>query len=64
MILVFIDTDLHGVNTSSIIAIFFIFGFTMACGILVPWPEIEPRPLAVEHGVLTTGPPGNFMTNF
>ena len=30
----------------------------MACGILVPWPEIEPVPLYRQHEVLTTGPPG------
>ena len=29
----------------------------MACGILVPQPGIEPRPLAMR--VLTTGPPKN-----
>ena len=31
----------------------------VACGILVPRPGIEPRPLAVRSGVLTTGLPGN-----
>ena len=31
----------------------------MACGILVPCPGIEPRPIAVKAQVLTTGPPGN-----
>ena len=29
-----------------------------ACGILAPWPEIEPTPPAFEGEVLTTGPPG------
>ena len=30
----------------------------VARGILVPWPGIEPPSLALEGGVLTTGPPG------
>ena len=29
-----------------------------ACGILAPWPKIEPAPSALEGEVLTTGPPG------
>ena len=29
-----------------------------ACGILAPWPGIEPVPPSLEGGVLTTGPPG------
>ena len=29
-----------------------------ACGILAPWPGIEPAPHALEGKVLTTGPPG------
>ena len=29
----------------------------MVCGILVPWPEIEPHRLHWKHTVLTTGPP-------
>ena len=28
----------------------------VACGILVPWPEIEAWPLALEFGVLATEP--------
>ena len=31
----------------------------VACGILVPWPEIEPPPGQWKCQVLTTGPPGN-----
>ena len=31
----------------------------VACGILVPWPGIEPGPQQWKHRVLTTGPPGN-----
>ena len=30
----------------------------VVCRILVPRPGIEPVPLAVEAGVLTSGPPG------
>ena len=29
-----------------------------ACGILTPWPGIEPAPSALEGKVLVTGPPG------
>ena len=33
-----------------------------ACGVLVAWPGIEPRPSAVKaYGVLSTGPPGNSL---
>ena len=39
---------------------FFFWPHLEACRILVPWPEIEPRPSAVK--VLTTGPPGNSLT--
>ena len=35
---------------------FFFFG-QKACGILVPWPGIEPTTPAMEGEVLTTGPP-------
>ena len=36
------------------------FGFfgLEACGVLVPWPGIEPAPPALEVEVLTTGLPG------
>ena len=34
------------------------------CGILVPWPGIEPRLLALEGGFLTTGPPGKSHKSF
>ena len=40
---------------------FFFFFFQphcATCGILVPWPGIEPAPPVLEGGVLTTGPPG------
>ena len=36
---------------------FWFFG-RWACGILAPWPGIEPAPSALESEVLTTGPPG------
>ena len=32
-----------------------------ACGILVPWPGIEPAPSALKGKVLTTGPPGKSL---
>ena len=39
----------------------FLIYFCLYCaarGILVPWPGIEPAPLTLECGVLTTGPLG------
>ena len=33
--------------------------FLEVCGILYPWPGIEPVLPAVEHGALIIGPPGN-----
>ena len=45
---------------SLFIYLFIFFSFSvfghMACGIIVPGPEIKPAPLAVKHGALTTGP--------
>ena len=32
-----------------------------ACGILVPWPGIEPASLALKGRFLTTGPPGKLL---
>ena len=32
-----------------------------SCGILVPWPGINPLSPAFEHGFLTTGPPGKSL---
>ena len=37
--------------------LFCVFGCE-ACGILVPWPRIEPVPPPLEGEVLTNGPPG------
>ena len=37
---------------------------SVACGILVLGPGIEPASLAVEGGFLTTGPPGKFLFCF
>ena len=44
----------------------FIFRFfgREACGILNPWPGIEPVPPALEGGILTTGPSGNSCSLF
>ena len=39
---------------------FWFFG-PEACGILAPWPGIEPAPPALEGEVLTTGPPGKSL---
>ena len=39
---------------------FWFFGHE-ACGILAPWPGIEPAPPALEGEVLTTGPPGKSL---
>ena len=45
---------------SYIIASVLCFFDCKACGILAPWPGIEPIPPALEREVLTTGPPGEF----
>ena len=42
---------------SGLCFMFWFFGHK-ACGILAPWPGIEPAPSALEGKVLTTGPPG------
>ena len=44
----------------TILLLFYVFGFFghEACGILAPWPGIEPIPPALEGKVLATGPPG------
>ena len=39
----------------------FCFFGPVACGILVPWPGIEPAPPALEGKVLNTGPPGKSL---
>ena len=36
---------------------FWFFGHE-TCGISAPWPQMKPTPLALEGGILTTGPPG------
>ena len=41
--------------------VWFFFG-PKACGILAPWPGIEPAPPTVEGEILTTGPPGKSLT--
>ena len=47
----------------TILLLFYLFFFfdRKACGILVPWPKIEPIPPALEGGFLTTGPPGRSL---
>ena len=35
-----------------------------ACGVLVPWSEIEPVPAALEGEILTTGPRGKSLIAF
>ena len=42
---------------------FWFFGCE-ACGILAPWPGIEPAPTAPEEELLTTGPPGKSLDYF
>ena len=43
--------------------ILFIFWLQhVACGILVPQPEIKPTPTALKCGVLTTAPPGKSLS--
>ena len=43
--------------------VFFLFRpYCISCGILVPWPRIEPRPTQQwKCRVLTTGPPGHSL---
>ena len=40
--------------------LFWFFGH-QACGILAPQPRIKHVPTALEGGVLTTGPPGEYL---
>ena len=35
--------------------------YRVACGILVPWPGMEPASPALDSGVLTTGPLGKYL---
>ena len=42
---------------------FWFFGCE-ACGILAPWPGIEPAPPTLEGEVLTTGLPGKSLDFF
>ena len=50
----------------TILFLFYILFFyeREACGILAPWPGIEPAPRALEVEVLTTGPPGKSLDYF
>ena len=50
----------NGLNEKQAFLFFFFFWpCHVVCGILVPWPGIEPGPQQWKHWVLTTGPPGN-----
>ena len=49
--------------TVKFLSFFFFWLYHLACGIIVPWPEIKPGLLAVGHRVLTTGAPGNSQFN-
>ena len=49
---------------NSVIFFFFFWHWLMACGILVPWPGIEPRPWQWKCQVLTTGLPRNSLVIF
>ena len=42
---------------------FWVFG-RKVCGILAPWPGIEPTPIALEGEILTTGAPGKSLDIF
>ena len=50
----------------TILLLFYVYGFFghKACGILAPWPGIEPTPPPVKGEVPTTGPPGKSHTSF
>ena len=55
-----LSTSLHLQPPLKASSFFFFFNFwlhPMVCGILVPPPEIEPMPFALEGRVLTTGLP-------
>ena len=42
----------------TVLLFYFIFlPHHVACGILIPGPEMKPKPSVLEGGVLTTGPP-------
>ena len=49
--------------TNSIFNNFFLWPHCAACGILVPWPGIEPVPLQWKPRVLITGRPGKSLFN-
>ena len=44
--------------------LFYFLLYHAACRILVPQPEMEPRPLQWKCGVLSTGLPGKFLFAF
>ena len=42
----------------------FWYSVRKVCGILAPWPGIEPTPIALEGEILTTGAPGKSLDIF
>ena len=48
---------IHSLRSKLLLFFFNFWLHPMVCGILVPPPEIEPMPLALEGRVLTTGLP-------
>ena len=46
-------------NNASVLC--FVFFGHEVCGVLVPWPGIEPIPPALEGDILPTGPPGKSL---
>ena len=57
---------LNTISVLDTVFFFFCFFFATSCGmwILIPGPEIKPKPSALEGRVLTTGPPGTSDTVF
>ena len=54
-ILIFLSISVYCIRNLNW-GIFFFQPYCVACGILVPWPEIKPVPPELEGRVLTTGP--------
>ena len=54
----------RAVECADSVAVVCRFSCPAACGILVPWSEIQPAFPALEGGFLTTGPPGKSLWAF
>ena len=54
-----VSAALASAHPTSSRVFFFFWLHKEACGILVPWPGVEPGPSTVEGAVLTSGLPGN-----